>query len=333
MENNKAKLQKSLKKDNIYLILIVIFLAILVICIVKADEKSKEPLPKPVSLIKTTRVNEYATMYVQYLTEPFASKDDKECCFALDKDNIMHIVELNRDDLKRLQQIKDYTYSDDDKMQMPESVQIFGRTRSIPLDLKKLAIESYNEIYNEQVINENNFNDYLGNVYLNTKLSPRDDTIEIFIEIISIAIIILLLEIYNRKKYKTKKTLKECTSNGTLDYIYNQLDEMGTMECIMGKLFLTREYIIDVFDGLSIIKYDDIKWIYPMKVKQNGITVGSYIEIVKHNKQKIKISEIRGFNTKKRNNIFTAVYIEICNRVPNALKGYTDENIKLSKNI
>jgi hypothetical protein len=333
MESNKAKLQKSLKKDNIYLVVAIIFLAILVICIVKSDKKSKEPAPDPISLINSTRVNEYATLDVQYLTEPFASKDDIECSFAMDKDNNMYIIVLNEDDLKRLQQIKDYTYSDDEDKQMPESVQIFGRTQEIPLDLKKLAIESYNEIYNEQIINEDNFNEHLSNVYLNTKLSPRDDTIYVIIEFICFIMILVLLIKYYKRKSKTRRTLKEYTSNGTLEYIYDQLDEMGARECIIGKLFLTREYIIDIFEGLSIIKYEDIKWIYPMKLTQYGSTVGTYIEVVKHNKQIIKICEFGGSNNVKRNDIFTAVYMEICNNVPNALKGYTSENMKLSKNL
>lgn len=90
---------------------------------------------------------------------------------------------------------------------------------------------------------------------------------------------------------------------------------------------------MDACEGLSIIKYDDIKWIYPMDVKHDGISVGKYVQVVKNNKQKVNFFEFGGFNTKKRNDIFTAIYIEICNRVPNALKGYTDENIKLSKNM
>jgi len=332
MENNKSKLQRNLKKDNIYIIISIIFLAILVICIVKSDEKSKEPIPEPISLINSTRVNEYSTMYVQYLTEPFASKDDMECSFAMDKDNNMYIIVLNEDNVKSLQQIKNYTYSDDEDIQMPESVQIFGRTQEISLDLKKLAIESYNQIYNEQIINEDNFYEHLSDMYLNTKLPPRDDTIYVIIEFICFIMAITSLMVYFKRKFKTRKTLKEYTSNGTLEYIYDQLDEMGAMECIIGKLFLTREYIIDAFEGLSIIKYDDIKWIYPMKVTQYGMTVGIYIEIVKHNKQRIKICRFGSFNTMKRNDIFIAVYTEICNRVPNALKGYTNENMKLSKN-
>lgn len=333
MESNKEKLLTVLKENKIYLLIAIVFIAIIGFCISISYVKNKEPLPKPVDLANSTKDNEYSTMYVQYLTEPFATRNNEECRFAIDQNNIIYIIELSQNDLNRLEQIKEYTYSDDDTLSMPAPVQIFGRTQEITPDLKKIAIESYNEIYDEQTVNESNFENYLGTVYLNTKLPPRDNSTEMSVEVISFLFAVSFLSKYIRCRTKTEKALKEYISNGTLDYIYNQLNDVDTIEYIKGRLYLTKDYIIDISDGLSIIKYDDIAWIYPCRITQYGMTKNTYIEVVKHDKQKIKISEFKGSKTKKKEEIFTKIYRDICGRLPNALKGYTDANNNFQKGL
>lgn len=331
MESNKMKLQKSIKKYNMLLILIVILMVIIGVCVVKAYEKSKQELPEPVNMISVNTFNKYVSIDVQLLTDPFASNDEQEFCFAADRDNNMYILVLSENDLERLKAIREYTYSEDETSM--DTVKIQGITQVIPLDLKKLAIESYNEIYNEGLLNDNNFEEYMGNVYLDTNLSPLDNSGETAIGILCAICAISLLIIYIKMAIITKATLRECELNGTLEEIYTQLDEIDALEYKKGKTFLTREFILDICEGLVIIKYDDIKWIYPFNIKRYGITIKKYIEIVKNDNKKIRILGIDVFGSKKEMEIFNTIYIEICKRVPNAMIGYTEENKNISKNI
>ncbi|MDF2866277.1 MAG: hypothetical protein K0R72_1095 [Clostridia bacterium] len=329
MESKKAKLQKRIRKYNISLITIVIMIIIIGVCVVIAYEKSKQQLPEPINMANVNKADEYASIDVSLLTEPFAEKDEQKCSFALDKNNYMYVVVLSEIDTERLKEVKNYTYTEDENVEIPDIVKIKGMTQQIPSDLKKLIIESYNELYEENLINEENFEEYLGNVFLDTRLSPVNYSLELFIGIVSAIFAIA----YIRTMIITKSTLKKYTLNGSLDYIYDQLDEIDTLEYNKGKTFLTREYILDTSDGLVIIKYDEIKWVYPYSIVQYGITTSKTIVIVKNDKRRVQIAGIAGFGKKEKMEMYNEVYYEICRKSPNALKGYTEENKKISKNM
>lgn len=334
MESNKNKLKKSLKKYNMKMLILISILAIiLLICICVYAKKNKEPIPEAIDLVTATKTNQYATVKVQFLSEPFATKNGQEYSFIVDEDKTIYIVKLSMKDSNRLKQIKEYTYSKNQNEQMPESIQIFGRTAEITSDLKKVAIESYNEMYDSKDLNDNNFSEYLGDVYLDTNLSAVDHSSEEAISILSIAIIVYSLIEYFKNKFITNKTIKEYKKNGTLECIYDQLNQIDTEEVIVNKLFLTKEYLVVAMKKLIIIKYEDINWIYPINIMRYGNIVEKCIEIIKKNKQKIKIFKmgISNKNRQKDMDTFSIIYNEICKRVPDALKGYTEENKNISK--
>lgn len=331
MESNRKKVENKIKKNNMYLIPIVILAIIIGLCIYSADEKSKKPLPDPIKVLDTNKTGEYASMDIQMLTESFATNDVDECHFAMDKDNYICIVVLNKEDTDRLQQIKEYTYSEDEVA--PKAVTVKGVTQEITDDLKKIAIESYNEIIGDQLLNNDNFEEYIGNIYLDTKVSPIDYSFEMGIGILSGTFLFILLIYYLKAIVTTKSTLKKYTLNGSLEYIYSQLDQLDTQAYANGKIFLTREYIIDISNGLVILKYDDIKWIYPYNIKRYGITVGRYLEILNFEKKKFRILATEGIIRKNKLEEFETVYIEICKRAPNSMHGYTQENLQKSKNF
>lgn len=332
MENNRVKLENGIKKYKLYLITIVLLSIILVFFLGKIYEKSEQPLPEPLKIVNANNTDVYASVSVQMLTDPFASDDEDEYYFAMDKDKYLCIVVLNKNNVERLKQIIDYTYSEDEGM-TPEAITITGRTKEITSDLKEIAIESYNEMIEEDFLNEDNFEDYFGNIYLNTKLSAVDYSTETFAVCVVGIILFILLFYYLRAVITTKKTIRKYTLNGSIEYIYSQLDQMDTVVLASGKTFLTREYIIDISSGLVIFKYDDIKWVYPFKVTQYGVTVGRYIQIVNIENKKFKILAMEGFAKKYKVEEFENAYIEICKRAPHALCGYTTENSKKAKNI
>lgn len=329
MENNRLKVQKRINKYNISIITIVILIAVIGLCIFKAYEKSKQQLPEPVSMSSVNIPDVYASIDVSLLTEPFAENDESECSFVVDKNEYLSVVVLSDDDIERLKAIKEYTYSDDESIEAPESIKIQGMTQVIPEDLKKIIIESYNELYDDNSLNEENFEEYMGNVYLNTKLSPINYSVEILAGILSGIFAI----IYIKTIISTRLTLRKYTLNGSLEYIYSQLDQIDTVVYNKDKFFLTREYIVDCSNGLVIIKYDDIRWIYPFQIVQYGITTDKSIIIVDKDKKRFKVLEMWGIGKKERTEMYDIVYNEICKRAPNALKGYTSENKRQLQNM
>ena len=75
---------------------------------------------------------------------------------AMDKDNFLYIIYMHDDTYEKLKNIKD------------KPVKLTGVTEEITSDIKSLAIESYNKELGEEYLNEENFPEFVGLVYLNT---------------------------------------------------------------------------------------------------------------------------------------------------------------------
>ncbi len=331
MENNETKLKKGIRNYNKLLIVAIIFIIISIYFSFKSLEKAKEPLPQPVNMLSTDEEGKYATIDVQTSTDAFAKDDINSYSFVSDQNKYMYVVSLSNEDILRLTKNTEYIYSNDENIELPEIVKITGVTHKINDDLKKLMIKSYNEIFSVDYVTDENAESYFGSVYLDTKERPVNNSFEIACSGISGIIGITLLIVYISMIFRTKKTIKKYILNNTLEYIYYQLSEIDTQEYNKSTVFLTREYAIDITNGLVIIKYDDIKWIYIYQTSRYGISISKSIIVVTNDNIKYNIMGMSAINTKTKKESFNTIFNEICKRSPNAMIGYTEENIRASK--
>ena len=59
------------------------------------------------------------------------------------------------------------------------------------------------------------------------------------------------------------------------------------------KLYLTKDYIVDLSQGLTILKYDEIVWAYPYEYRYNGLLVNKNVKVVDNKNQAYDIANTR----------------------------------------
>lgn len=313
MENKRIKFEANLKKYNYYLLItvLVFIMLLLLLFIIYKENENKEAK----TLYKVYKENMYCKTELQLVSDSFAIDDMKKYYFAMDTKDYIHIVALDKDEQYKLQSLIDYTYSEDENAKQPEPIEIKGVTKTIEYDLKEIAIESYAEIFGENIIDKNNFEDYVSGVYLDTTVDSIF-TQDVFNYIFLITIFeSFFLRYYIKLFFVTKRTLKKCDLKGIVEDVYSQLEEVDTLEFNKDTLFLTRDYIVDITGGLKILRYDEINSIRPFRYVLNGVPTKFYFEIVDNNNKKICIFTISAACNKKNEETFKLVFDEIYKKV------------------
>lgn len=341
MEEN-AVMKKKKKMDRVYLIIALIALAITILMGYLIYETGNQELSEPVDLHNiiygyTKKEDAYAKIDVQYLTDSFArygdgSANDEYYYFATDTKGYGYIVSLTHSTFSKLKEINEYTYNED--AEMPDAITITGVTKPIPEDIKNIAVDIYSEIYETSEVTSENFEDYYGTVYLKEGASPTDTSITIYSVVIFISLIFFIISIifYIVIKVKTKLKLKKIKQSGEFENIELELSSNEKEEFKKIGTVLTKSYIIDGSFGLEVIKYQDIEWIYEHKVRTNGIVTKRSIIIIAKDKKKYKVAvtDANPFS-KKTIKEFNEIFNKIIEKTPNALVGYTKENIEKMK--
>ena len=198
---------------------------------------------------------------------------------------------------------------------------IYGYTKTIPNELKKLTVDLYaSSDYNE--VTDQTFYNYFGYYYIDTYKSPLDDVIGFSI-IISIVFIIGLGFIisYISKNKHNKKVFNEYD----IENLKLEIDSNDTIINHMGKSYLTKEKLICYSSKLLIIDLKNIIWIYPHTLRSNGRDYNSLVAVNK----KGKTMTVTSYSTANRRakESFDEFYQSIINRNKDILYGYTTENM------
>ena len=160
---------------------------------------------------------QYAYLNVEGLTDEVAIFGDVENEYSSSNDRYyialsggyMYIVDLDFDTIDLLKPWQDYLFSEDENLEEPEPVTIYGMTEEMPQELKKFVLDYYNEGLSEEYqIREDQFENYFGSVLLNARRTPVDTSIEGLVIILGafgiIMIAIIHIVIFTRKN-KIKK--------------------------------------------------------------------------------------------------------------------------------
>lgn len=264
----------------------------------------------------------YAKIDMTYIPYGFAEEGtDRHYYFATDKDGYIYII-----------RVEDSTYEKLEAMCPSEEdgtleYEFRGFTFKIPSNLKKLAIEVANEdIYEKELFTNENFEDYVGSVYIDETDRPDDSDADLAIGIGIIAgvftVVLIITSISqfvsSRKTVKNKELLEELRTElqGLDDNPYKKL-----------KIYLTSKYVISKYGGLEAIQYRDIIWEYPQIRYTNGVASGKSLVICTSDKKKHALAST-GPNDASIDEIMT----EIRDKNPEVRIGYTKENREFFKN-
>lgn len=269
--------------------------------------------------------NKIATVQVNYVPYQFAVQDGNDNSYYIVMDEeYMYIAympsgtfnELNREDIK----------------ENPGKLE--GTTKLTSRAVKELAIEAYNEAVDEdQQITMADFEDYFGNIYLDTTVSGDDD-IAVFQEmgcfIFTIAGLIGLIVVIIQK-IQFKSGIKKMDEE-LLEKIDEEVNSESAFYYKKAHLYLTNNYIVNFQSKFSVIEYKDIIWMYSMIFRTNGIKTSQSINVMTKNGKKHRIANI-DIVTKTNKEIYEEIWKTIASKNPTMLLGYTKENMNEAKEM
>lgn len=342
MEENSAekRIRKRISRANTELIIIFLLVAICAVMVYLIFEIPELIKKEPKNMLEVVEEglydnevydDEYAELDVEMLTDRIAYSTDEDNItedyyIAFDSEGYPYIVRLTVNEFLKLEQINDYTYGEIEEK--PHSVVISGITKKIPDELKEIVITGYNELYQEEIVSEENFENYFGSIYLDTGKGPYDlyEGICCMIICLSIGFIIILFINYMTKSYTTKKTIKKLKKTNELNNVYDEMDATDSLNFNKINTVLTRNYLVDFVEGFDVLKYEQIKWIYIYKHSINFAEVERAIVIKTKEFKQHKIAKIKP--SKNKNDEQEKIFNELVKRCPNALVGFTKENKK-----
>lgn len=213
-----------------------------------------------------------------------------------------------------------------------EPITIKGKTKTIPNDVVDIAIESYNELAEKEILTKENYKDYIGAICIDT--TEEDDDDNVFIIILGVFFLIAMLIYLGYvllKINKYNKTIKKMDSHD-YDNIVRELERSDCKDYDEFKVYLTDNYIVDGKKGLNIIPYKDIVWAYLYEHRYNGIANDRYLVIYTKDKKKHTVAEMP-ITLKQTKEVYNEMLQNIYNKNQSMLLGYTKENKKQAKDL
>lgn len=268
---------------------------------------------------------------VQTVTDYFASKGEEKYYFVSDGAYI-YVAQIDEKNFEKLKEIYEYTYDEDVNAQAPERVKIYGVTSKIQSDLAEIIISEYNTMMGQELLTEENWADYVGAVYLKMPEIEVDTELEMLLIIFAGVFAVIFLCVYICSKVSSKKTLKKYSENDELEKILDEIEDENSLKYFKNKVFLTKSYYVDLSKGFNVYKYEDIKWIYVHQLVQYIFFYTKTIMLKEAGNKKVK-QTASAFAMLGKNDEFQRLFNDLCQRVPNALKGYTTENIQAAKDL
>ena len=328
---NSMEVEKMLKPKKRLLIIGLMILAIAVGLIVTGVLKNQNKYEGVQMHIYNDLISKDADkenmlvkLEITNISPAFAVKEIKNVkrnyYFAIDKNNYWYIVRLTD---STYQELKSKIDSEGENFKYV----LRGYIYNDPEELKKLAISAYNQglSADAEKLTNSNFQDYLGSTYLDETKTPNDSTVTALIGIgIGLAIlssIFLIISISNIKKLKS--TLKKYDA----EELKEELNNINIEEYKRQSVYLTNKYIISTINGLGVLEYSDILWMYNEKRRQNGIVVGVWIMARTRDNKKILIA------SDMKEDILIEIMTKIKEKNHEILIGFTGENNKEYKKL
>lgn len=212
--------------------------------------------------------NIYSSLDARMMTFEFASdfKETNHYYFVYDEESLPYIIQVHGNLSEEALKIQSYLYEDSEEE--PEPVIFYGMASPIEEDIREYAIESYNEMWEEDLVTEDNFSDYFGEYYLDTTRkpeSPVSKNVSLFFSLSAIlalaATLYLAVKLIDPRLKKSRATLKAWPEEKLLS-VDRQLTQPGTSAYEKEKLYLTNDYIVTNAEGFEIIPYGSIERVF-----------------------------------------------------------------------
>lgn len=324
MFTNKA-VEKERKKQKIFLwigILSVIIMAIFMFYgnkKVDDAEKNKDTMHNVIIKEKEDeRTGKKAYLNVYTVPYKFAVYNDTtDAYYFVMDDKYMYVAYMT---------VADYNMLNKEDIGT-NPVKVEGVTEKTPDDIKKLAIDAYNEAMEneEDKLTLNDFDNYFGSIYLD--MTQSDEAIGDFQYLMGVIFGILglvMFIIFAIYKMSFKKGVRKLDSS-EITKIDMEMNDPEAFYYEKAHLFLTKNYIINFAGIFNVINYKDIIWIYPFVMRTNGIKTSQSIMVVTKDGKAKKVADIDVF-TKGKKEIFDEIFNTIASKNDKIIIGYDKES-------
>ena len=193
MKRNKKRIIIKLTLSIIYIMVI----CILMFSAFRIHEEETETL----HWSEVSSIDEYAYLTIGEMSKPFAEIEDKSIHFVIenkeDETWRISLIAIDQEDSAKFEKIIDYSY--ERLEERPDPVRVYGYPVAISQSLRELAIENiiYFIPYERRFeLNEDNFEEYFSNVYLDTTIEEKEELNPIISLLVAMTIILVLLLIF-----------------------------------------------------------------------------------------------------------------------------------------
>lgn len=325
--NNTEIFEKKMKAGKGKLIIGLILIATCLINVFSFYIAMKKTKDNPIAFKDVDSVGQYTCIDAILISDGFAdygtdSSTSYSAYYIWDEENYIQIASMDKNGFKKFDDLLDYYEKDEEDAKMPDPVRVCGLTESVPTTLRKYGVEYYNKIFPDDKITNTDFDGYF-RYFINTNKGPEEDlTIGLMVGGVFLLVALIFLGCYVRDVRRTKKTLAKYANE--MDKIKMEIGAPDTIYEPKAKMFITKERLINVANGMEIYDFKDIIWLYPHELRQNGYTTQRSIYIVTSD---TKAHLVANISTSKKNNLmFDEIYESLLLRLPDALHGYTQEN-------
>ena len=214
----------TIKRIILKLILVIIYSCIIGILVYSSFQLFSEDR-KIVAWKDVEKTDQYTYLEFDQMSEAFAKIGDKQIHFVREKEKTgawhTYLIAIKISDYDKYKANIDYTYKRTEII--PESIKVYGYPVEIPTKVKELAIKNIDKfvpIENEVKIDNNNFEEYLTNTYLDTTIEKQEQLNYYVIVLLLVSLVIfaiLIYTIFECDKNKTKKIVIKKEEKNTDD--------------------------------------------------------------------------------------------------------------------
>lgn len=325
MENeNKKQLLKVFRKNKYMRNIALVTLLVCIFCFALGTIIKSRKISSDVNIEDVTDTQVYANSKIYAITDCFAtysvdSSVTDEYYLALGE-NYLFVLNLSKSQYNDISK----QWEEDEEL---EFVELKGVTENMPSDLKQLAIDTYNEIYETEDLNSYNFNEAFVPYVLNAKKTPND-SYQIFYGIGAMAAMAtnILLICFIINLISTRFSVNKIAKKYDLTQIALELSSGNNAEFNKTKVLFMDNYLVSYCAPYDVIKYKDIAWIYLHDNYVNGVKSTMSIMMMTKDGRLHTIAQVSA-SGKANNEQYTNTFNELVGRRPEALVGYTNENV------
>lgn len=301
----EREINEILKPKNKLIFVFIIFLSIAIACIglvfyAKYASEEEELLELSELISKgEEKEGEYVKIETNSLPILLAAnpEQDNYLYYVTDIENNTYIVRLSNETFQKIIEMHNQETG-----KLNSTYQLKGTTKNIDEQTKRLAITNSIKVFGNKEINNDNFSDNLGKIYIEEKaVGSRTVILYTILALTGLFFLIIAFCYLLPGIIKSRKILR---NKELVEDLRTELENLIDTPYKKQHVYLTRKYLVS---GIQVIKYEEIERIYILEKRTYGIKAGEDLMIETKDRKKHIIASVTT-NSDILDNILKDIY-------------------------